>query len=426
MPIIISLNLIRFTVLILLLCTFPNLAWGQAGFEDQHDLKFIISAIESPIPENVVAQAREFDDQLMLTGEIEGEKVYLITDNRSQHVNDLVNKLLSAMGQEGHEWVVRVLDTKTPITNAFVVGGKYIYVFVGLLNESTSNDELAFVLAHELGHSLLKHNMRRQKDLTNILVGLAEMIATLSSEKTYKEVTGVTKALRASYSKIDEEEADALATAITWRAGYDPLRGADFHTRQVRKSNEKIEEAKQFLAETQTALQQAQTDCQTRISAVNQVRYRGQRVNPKYIDQTNQVCYEAEQKRLSYNQLVSEFNLAMREKQLAEIYSTHPGSQKRVAVVAALADYLRGRREVESLKQYKQSYQIMLALNKMGSVLMNPPKIKVVQLKHEQESSEHANKNLTEELQQLKYAREQGFITENEYQLKRQQILERF
>lgn len=136
-----------------------------AQFKDQHSVESLIAALESPISLQSIEKARDIDDKLMSEGQVEGGTVYLVTDDRSTTVNNLVAKLLAAMGQDTQQWVVRVLDTNPPVANAFVTGGKYIYVFTGLIQQATSEDELAFVLSHELGHSLLKHKERQKEDV---------------------------------------------------------------------------------------------------------------------------------------------------------------------------------------------------------------------------------------------------------------------
>ena len=109
-------------------------------------------------------QAREADDKIMAGGDVEGVHVYLVTDERSARANELVGGLLRAAGQNPNEWVVRVLDTDPKLVNAFVMGGKYVYIYTGLLAQKPSDDELAFILSHELGHSLLKHQERQEND----------------------------------------------------------------------------------------------------------------------------------------------------------------------------------------------------------------------------------------------------------------------
>ena len=257
--------------------------------EDQHDVKFIVSALQSPIPSDVVAQARAIDDRIMSTGEVQGQKAYLVTDSRSQRVNALVRRLLTAMGQEEREWTVRVLDTQPPTINAFVYGGKYIYVYTGLLKEAASDDELAVVLGHELGHSLLKHNLRSQQDTTNTLAGLAEVIGALAGgKKGHEKVSAVTGAIRASYSRTDEEEADVFGVAISWRAGFDPLRGTDFFSRMARRANDEQEKVKHLLGQARSETEQAIASCQQWVAAANANSFKRSKAQA--------VCDDAEQK----------------------------------------------------------------------------------------------------------------------------------
>ena len=48
---------------------------------------------------------------------------------------ELVNRVLVAIGEAPRGWVVRVLDTDPKVVNAFVNGGRYIYVFMGLSDQ---------------------------------------------------------------------------------------------------------------------------------------------------------------------------------------------------------------------------------------------------------------------------------------------------
>jgi predicted Zn-dependent protease len=332
-------------------------AWG---FDDQHDVKYILAALQSPIPLEAVTQAQAMDDRILSAGDVQGQKVYLVTDSRSQRVNALVRRLLAAMGQEEHEWTVRVLDTQPPTVNAFVFGGKYIYVYTGLLKEAASDDELAVVLGHELGHSLLKHNLRKQQDTTNTLAEIAEVIGALAGgKKGQDKVSAVTNAIRASYSRTDEEEADALGVAISRRAGFDPLRGADFFSRMAKRANDEEEKVKQLLGQARGETEQAIASCQQWVAAAN--------ANPFKRSQAQAVCNDAEQKRLAFNQTATQYQSERRSQQL---YGDHPTDQNRIAVVAALSDFLNGRRSLESLRNFQQSYRVMSALKQTDSVLL--------------------------------------------------------
>ena len=391
--------------------------------KDQHDIPSIVSSLQSEIPAQMVAQARAFDDQLLKTGEHGGQKVYLITDQRTHRVNSIVGRLLKAMRQEDREWVVRVLDTHEPVVNAFVTGGKYIYVFTGLLKEADSDDEVAFILGHELGHSLLKQNLRRQGDSTVALANLALIVGALAKKE---EIGAAGMAMQASYSQTDEEEADALGIVISWHAGFDPVRGVDFFSRAVRQLNEMREQEKEQLDGLKQNVEAKLAECNARVNAINQVRASGRDVKREYLYTTQQICEQAEKKRVTYNQVVKGYERGKQEQDLGAIFSSHPGHQSRVATIVALVDYIQGRRDLNSLQQFQQSYRVMSALKQIDSILIKAPRKAEVPPRKESEPHRGSDKSLTEKLDQLKQARDRGFITEQEYQSKRGQVLEGF
>ncbi|NGZ98640.1 MAG: hypothetical protein CV089_21415 [Nitrospira sp. WS110] len=328
---------------------------------------------------------------------------------------------------------MRVLDTDPAIVNAFVTGGKYIYVFTGLINQAGTDDELAFVLGHEIGHSLLKQNLRQKDDLTTTLGGLATLIAAVAAKNSLKDVQAVTQAVGAEYSRTDEEEADALAVAIAWRAGFDPLRGVDFFSRGAKRAHNSQEEAMQFINQSKANVQVQVSGCDARINAIKQVQANRQMVNPDFANQTQMVCNQANQNVAEYNAMVKQYNLQLKEQSLAAIYSSHPSDQNRVAAVAALNDYVRGRRTVESLQQFQQGYRVMTALKQTNSVLLQQedkieikavPKQKV--MPQDVKTTGAQQKPLTDQLNQLKRGLEEGLISEEEYKSKRKEIIDRF
>src|SRR5438477_8417858 len=208
------------------------LAVPATALDDGHSLEAIREAVQSPIPASAIEQARQVDDQILRTGTANGTKVYLVTDERLQHVQALVRRVLAAIGENPQGWVVRVLDTDPKAVNAFVYGGKYVYVFTGLVDQARSDDELAVVVGHEIGHSVLKHNLRRNSDLTSTLANLATVVGQIKGGRGGSNAMAIGNALHNGYSRDDEREADAFGVLAAWRAGFDPIRGADFFSRQ--------------------------------------------------------------------------------------------------------------------------------------------------------------------------------------------------
>ena len=111
--------------------------------------------------------------------------------------------------------------------NAFCAGGLRIYLFSGLLEKAPSQDALAFVIAHEVGHSIAGHIDRQavinvKHKLTFGLAGnyVKEGLSTLLNAG-YGYANG-------RFSRNHEREADVLGAWYAYKAGYDPVGGIDF------------------------------------------------------------------------------------------------------------------------------------------------------------------------------------------------------
>ena len=105
--------------------------------------------------------------------------------------------------------------------NAFTLPDATIYVHSGLL-EKTTDEELAAVLAHEVGHVAARHAAKHlQADL-----GLALLLSAAGAAGASGDSVRVANSLgglfRNGFSRKDELEADRLAIRYAGRAGYDP------------------------------------------------------------------------------------------------------------------------------------------------------------------------------------------------------------
>ncbi len=117
--------------------------------------------------------------------------------------------------------------------NAFAAPGGLIMVSRGMLNLCQNEDELAAVLAHEIGHVTAKHGLRAIKNtrLTSALTILGTEGARTFGGEDLKQlvadyggsVDDVTQTLVVSgYSRGLEAEADEIAITLMKRVGYDP------------------------------------------------------------------------------------------------------------------------------------------------------------------------------------------------------------
>jgi Zn-dependent protease with chaperone function len=105
----------------------------------------------------------------------------------------------------------------TPVPNAFALPGGKVYLFNGLLAKAENADEIAGVLAHELGHLKHRDNMRGliHNGGTSFLIGLLFGDITGSSALIFASRSLVTN----SYTREAEQAADNFSIDVMHRLG---------------------------------------------------------------------------------------------------------------------------------------------------------------------------------------------------------------
>jgi predicted Zn-dependent protease len=113
---------------------------------------------------------------------------------------------------------VYVIDWK--MVNAFAVPGGRIGIFRGLIEEAESADEVAGVLAHEMGHVVHRHPT--EGVLRQLGVSATLQLLLGGSGAGVQDAAGLGNTLLTlSYSRGAEAEADATALEILGKAGLD-------------------------------------------------------------------------------------------------------------------------------------------------------------------------------------------------------------
>jgi beta-barrel assembly-enhancing protease len=117
--------------------------------------------------------------------------------------------------------------------NAFATPGGHVFITRGLIRCCRTEDALAAVVAHEIGHIQLRHGMRaiEKARTTEALTILAQEGAKSFGSQQVAQLTqsfgGVISditntMIKNGYSRTYEYQADAAAVAILRRTGYNP------------------------------------------------------------------------------------------------------------------------------------------------------------------------------------------------------------
>lgn len=112
--------------------------------------------------------------------------------------------------------------------NAFALPGGYVYVTRGLLPLVNSEDELAGVVGHEIGHVAARHSVQQLTReapfafVTNVVSGITGLVSPLVGSLLGSGGDFITKLVSAPYSREQEREADRVGQEIAARAGWNP------------------------------------------------------------------------------------------------------------------------------------------------------------------------------------------------------------
>lgn len=119
---------------------------------------------------------------------------------------------------------IRVYVLRSPYFNAFMAPNGMMVVFTGLLLRVSSEAELAFVLAHEVGHYQQQHslkNWRQSKNVGNVFAGIQLIAGGLGSGAVALAGAIGANASLAAFSREQEREADAYGFTRLRELGYD-------------------------------------------------------------------------------------------------------------------------------------------------------------------------------------------------------------
>lgn len=133
-----------------------------------------------------------------------------------ERVNTIGNKIISANGIKAN---VEFKVANEDAMNAYANLNKEVYVYKGLLENVTNDEELAAVISHEVGHILNGHCAKQ--GVLNTGVGV---LASLASRKVNSYALAAGQQLAsAKFSRNDEFEADLTGVDLMTKAGYNPL-----------------------------------------------------------------------------------------------------------------------------------------------------------------------------------------------------------
>ena len=164
----------------------------------------------------LISKSQEISMGKDVAAQLEAKYGVVQDEDLQARVNTIGQRLVAVSGRQDLEYSFKVLNSDE--VNAMAVPGGFIYVFKGLLDYMPSDDELAGVLGHEVGHIVKKHSVKqveKQMALTLLTIILTKGQGFILADATMQ-------ALMAGYSRSDEREADEQGFALSNKAGFNP------------------------------------------------------------------------------------------------------------------------------------------------------------------------------------------------------------
>ena len=150
-------------------------------------------------------------------------------------VNAVVRELPAQWQQTG--WDVAVFESDEP--NAFALPGGKVGVYTGIFQAARNQDQLAAVIAHEIGHVIARHHDERITRQMGAAAGV-QLLGALAGDYGQLATQGGSLLAQTGFllpgSRAQETESDVIGQELMAKAGFDPRQAVNLWQNMIAAS----------------------------------------------------------------------------------------------------------------------------------------------------------------------------------------------
>lgn len=205
---------------------------------------WVVASAQNCNPPAITANSKIYNifspDQEMILGDLNHQRMagdlrFIQDEKLLAYVREIGDRLIRHLPPTGLKYQFFIVDI--PSANAFNTPGGYVFLSRKLIAFARTEDELAGVMAHELGHATVRHAASDMSDLFKKILNVTQLgdrkditdkfNLLLERERT-KRVSR-----RSDHESDQQLEADRIGLFAMVAAGYDPNAFSDFFSRLV-------------------------------------------------------------------------------------------------------------------------------------------------------------------------------------------------
>jgi predicted Zn-dependent protease len=168
---------------------------------------------------------------------------------RVKQIHDITDRLIAQAVRfrpdaANWQWQIEVIDDRK-IINAFCMAGGKMGIYTGFWTKlHATDDELAQVMGHEIGHALLSHPREGISTAIGVGVGVTALAALTAhnSNDFYRNMDigsiAAALAIQLPHSRQAESEADQIGLELAARAGYNPEAAVTLWTKMAKEDSD--------------------------------------------------------------------------------------------------------------------------------------------------------------------------------------------